>query len=658
MADIPVNANDALTVVTVTSTGQVAFDYDFRADNINDLKANFKRASGAVIALVGGVDFTASGIGTATGGTITITSITDAVIGETVSIYRDTIIARPNDYSRDVFVEDLNAEQDKIFMILQEQSRDLKRASKSVLGGIGYQFSPDLQDGDTLMKMGTDIVPGPNAGDIAGAEGFAEEAKAARDEAVAAAESIPVPGVMGLALFQSEETQDALDLLGIDVAPGSFGNTLLSSASQGAALDHLGLADIAPSVKNGHIEAVPSRAWAIANYHPVTTPDYIQTAGYAAFGDFGHALYRRVGGEPSHEGKLSILLKDGTTTVWFELSERMVFPEMFGAKADDPGDGTGTDNRVAFQNAINFSRTVFMRPAATYRIGGSGLTLPRFQQLIGLGGRSASNFWVEIGQTGATRLLFTGAGTAAFTSQNPAEMLSHGGLRGFDMKVTGAFSYMMYFRECLQWHISDIGMETTSMTMHGFKSEKIAFANPSWVNLVSNVSIRLPDNSTGVVFDADWSDSIVEKCHLTGGVGSLDTGYGIRWMNNQIERSSYAGLQIRKRDGYAVKNSIMIGNSFDANVTHGIMFIVLNDTSGTRRFDTVLANNNFRTAHFNTNAAGAGTIALASNEGGPGAGQTYTVGPIMGNIELRSGVPQLIEVGTWTKPVNLGNMQS
>lgn len=314
-------------------------------------------------------------------------------------------------------------------------------------------------------------------------------------------------------------------------------------------------------------------------------------------------------------------------------------------------------DRVAFQNAINYSRCVFMRPAVTYRIHGV-LTLPRFQQLIGLGKRSATEFWVETGQTGATRLLFTGTGTGCFMNQDAATMLSHGGMRGFVMRATGSYSYMMYFRECLDWHMEDIGMQTDSMTMHGFRSQKIAFANPSWLNSLDNVSIRLPDNSTGVVCDVDWSDSRVLGCQLTGGAGSLDTGYGVRWINNQIERASYSGLQIRKVDGYAKKNSIFVGNSFDANAIHGLMFIVLNDTSGTRRFDTVVANNNFRTEHFTTGVAGAASIGMASNEAGPGVGATYTVGPIMGNIELRTGVPQFTQTGTWSTPSNVGNMQS
>jgi Lysophospholipase L1 and related esterases len=186
MADIPVNANDALTIVVVNSSNQVLFDYDFRADRISDLKGIFKRASGQIFNLVGGVDFSATGLGTASGGTVTLLTITNSVIGETLYIYRDTLIDRPNDYSRDVFADDINAEQDKIFLILQEQSRDLKRAAKSSIGSVGYSFADGLENGDTLMLLDGSIVAGPNAEEIQNAEGYAEAAALSADQASAA----------------------------------------------------------------------------------------------------------------------------------------------------------------------------------------------------------------------------------------------------------------------------------------------------------------------------------------------------------------------------------------------------------------------------------------------------------------------------------------
>lgn len=329
-----------------------------------------------------------------------------------------------------------------------------------------------------------------------------------------------------------------------------------------------------------------------------------------------------------------------------------VTPEMFGAVGDDPGDGTGTDDRAAFQAALNASRRLVLDQNKTYRIHGE-LELPRFQQVIGTGIRSASWYWPQIGQTGSTQLIFTGSGEACFKSQNPNVMLSHGGLKGFTMRVIGSYSHMMYFRDVVDWHIIDVGMETDSLTMNGIYCSKIAMENPSWLNGLFNVAIRLPDESTGNPVSVDWSDSRVECSHLCGGSGSVDRGYGTRWLNNQIERASYAGLAIVKTGGIAVKNTICIGNSFDANAAHGIVFVAANDTSGTRKFHTVVNGNNFRTTHPVTGAAGGSSIGMNNT-----TGNSYSVGPIVGNVELHPGVPQLAKAGTWTTPQNIGNMQA
>jgi len=129
MANIPVNANDAVTVVSVLVDGRVTFDFDFRADRIEDLKIIYERAgTGTQTLLTGGIDFTATSLGVPTGGEITLTTITDTLAGDKVTIYRDIVIDRETDFSRDLFTDDINAEQDRIFMILQELARDIDGA--------------------------------------------------------------------------------------------------------------------------------------------------------------------------------------------------------------------------------------------------------------------------------------------------------------------------------------------------------------------------------------------------------------------------------------------------------------------------------------------------------------------------------------------------
>lgn len=157
MADIPVNASDAVTIVAVTVNGQMNFDYDFRADFVGDLKAEYRPASGApVTVLVGGTDFTSTGLGTAGGGTITLL-VFATTAGDSMAIYRDITVERGTDYTRDLFSDDINAEQDRVFMILQEVVRDLARGIRLPLG---YTGDNDLvpEDGTILGWDGTDLV--------------------------------------------------------------------------------------------------------------------------------------------------------------------------------------------------------------------------------------------------------------------------------------------------------------------------------------------------------------------------------------------------------------------------------------------------------------------------------------------------------------------
>jgi hypothetical protein len=73
-----------------------------------------------------------------------------------------------------------------------------------------------------------------------------------------------------------------------------------------------------------------SKAHAEANYHPAVAPDFIRTAGYAIAADGGGALYKKVAGEPPHPGKLPVTLGDGVTVAWYELIGD-VSPSVFGA---------------------------------------------------------------------------------------------------------------------------------------------------------------------------------------------------------------------------------------------------------------------------------------------------------------------------------------
>lgn len=180
MAEVPVNATPPVVTVDVVTNGQTVFAFPFLATFQDDLKAIHYKLDGTRIELSPGADFSASGLGLENGGQITKLAA-NTVAGEKILIYRDILIERPNDYTRDLFAAQINAEQDRIFMILQEQNRDLTRSIKTDLGQPTLTLAANIPDGSTLMKVGEFLVPGPNAEDIQDAQGNAEAAIAARN---------------------------------------------------------------------------------------------------------------------------------------------------------------------------------------------------------------------------------------------------------------------------------------------------------------------------------------------------------------------------------------------------------------------------------------------------------------------------------------------
>lgn len=119
----------------------------------------------------------------------------------------------------------------------------------------------------------------------------------------------------------AEEAQEARD-----VAVSAAGTNLVNFASRSAAQE--------------------------TNIPPVIS--YLNTAGYAAPGDGGGALYKKVASEPSRPGKFQSA--DGA---WWELAETTITPRMLGAAGDGAltdqglGTGSGTDDTAALNAAIS-----------------------------------------------------------------------------------------------------------------------------------------------------------------------------------------------------------------------------------------------------------------------------------------------------------------
>lgn len=86
---------------------------------------------------------------------------------------------------------------DRVTILTQQVDDNLERAVKVQIGVTAPELTADISDGAVLMKQGSLIVEGPNATSINSAQGFAEDAEQARDEARLWAtkdEDVPVEG--------------------------------------------------------------------------------------------------------------------------------------------------------------------------------------------------------------------------------------------------------------------------------------------------------------------------------------------------------------------------------------------------------------------------------------------------------------------------------
>ena len=135
--------------------------------------------------------------------------------------------------------------------------------------------------------------------------------------------------------------------------------------------------DSGVALNNKNIVGSYDTRTAAASATIATSVTFVQTAGYAAVGDFGGSLYKHAGGSTTGGFQSA----DGQ---WWQLAVSTVTPQMFGAKADG-----STNDQAALQNAINFMQGTYgggpiILPPGNYRVT-STVTLKGGVLLIGSG---------------------------------------------------------------------------------------------------------------------------------------------------------------------------------------------------------------------------------------------------------------------------------
>lgn len=235
-----------------------------------------REVAGAQTVLAYNVDYTVSGAGNPSGGSITRTAVTNG---------GKIIIARSTTWKQIVDLEDKARNPAEAVELQMDR---LTMAGQDVARRVGVVEVQAAQIDDAVRRS----------------EEAAEAAESAEQAAEAAAEA-------------AEQAAGSVQW------PVSYGiSQSLSTSQRLQAQANIGVADLDAVAQAGDYEAGADQ-------------NFIRTAGYSASGDGGGALYKRVLTEPAHAGKFQSA--DGT---WWELAESVINPMMFGALADGVSDDT------------------------------------------------------------------------------------------------------------------------------------------------------------------------------------------------------------------------------------------------------------------------------------------------------------------------------
>lgn len=211
-------------------------------------------------------------------------------------------------------------------------------------------------------------------------------------------------------------------------------------------------------------------------YSPSVAPSFMMTAGYSAAGDGGGALYKKVSTQPSHTGKFSITLSGGGGTIWYELAESNLSPEMFGAKGDGAtNDAISINAALAFAagGSLRFGRGKTYKCSATLAVpadvdmGGHGAVLDFSSLSINA---PALNFAKGGAIRGAT---IKGPGSSGFVASSCgikcSGMFKHNNVNGVGEPCSGHEDAAVPGREqnCDELHTSGVPGSRGQLGRHG-----------------------------------------------------------------------------------------------------------------------------------------------------------------------------------------------
>ena len=163
--------------IYTASEGQKTFPIAFPFQQGDDILV--QRDAGAGFLDVPKTEYGTEGAGEPDGGSLAFLAgqeegVKIAVIGNAVLSRLSSIVAQGKFKSALT-----DGEFDRVTIIVQELSREIERSLRSELGQSGLVLDANIEDGDTLMKVGNRLKKGANASEVANAQANAEIAAAA-----------------------------------------------------------------------------------------------------------------------------------------------------------------------------------------------------------------------------------------------------------------------------------------------------------------------------------------------------------------------------------------------------------------------------------------------------------------------------------------------
>lgn len=187
-----------MTVTTsdssVTYTGNSSttqFPYSFVVPDEASLKVELLTISTGARTVLTSSDYSVTGIGDSSGGTVTyptsgtaIDSDTKIIIYRQVALTQETSVTNQTAYFADV----VEAVWDKHTMALQEQKEEARRSIKIERGGVtDITFPANMATNTTLRWDGAKFIEGPKVAEVSNAETYATNAKGSADAAASSA---------------------------------------------------------------------------------------------------------------------------------------------------------------------------------------------------------------------------------------------------------------------------------------------------------------------------------------------------------------------------------------------------------------------------------------------------------------------------------------